>query len=109
MPRVKIDYNKTKRGFLVNKYAGMKYRVNSDKKKYYFNLPIASKEAFYAWSFNSKTFHELWDLWVESGYDRRFTPSVDRIVPCAGYVINNMEWVSFSKNCSRAHKSSLNS
>lgn len=107
MPRVKVNYNRTKRGFLVNKYAGMLYRVNSHKKKYYFGLPILSKEAFYEWSFNSKTFHELWDLWVDSNYDRRFTPSVDRIIPSEGYVLKNIEWISNSKNCSRAHKSDL--
>lgn len=105
--RSSLRYDKTKKGFLVNKYAGMKYRVNNKKFKYYFGLPIMTAEQFYEWSMKNKTFHELFQNWVNSDYERRLTPSVDRVVSAEGYILNNVEWVIFSKNCARANRKTV--
>lgn len=100
-------YEKTKPGFLMRCYRNMKSRitgVQSKKAHLYAGKDILSKEEFYSWSESSQTFHDLFTSWENSGYERRLTPSVDRIDSRHGYLIENMEWVPFFVNCSRGGK-----
>lgn len=100
-------YEKTKSGFLMRCYRNMKSRISgvqSKKAHLYAGKNILSKEEFYLWSESNQTFHDLFLAWKESGYERRLTPSVDRVDSRRGYSIANMEWVPFFVNCSRAGK-----
>jgi hypothetical protein len=100
-------YEKTKTGFLMRCYRNMKSRINgvqSKKAHLYAGKNILSKEEFYFWSESNQTFHDLFLAWKESGYERRLTPSVDRVDSRYGYLIQNMEWVPFFVNCSRGGK-----
>lgn len=97
-------YEKTINGFLVRLYRNMKSRITGIQKlKYhlYKNKELIDKQTFYQWSKSSKTFHKLYKKWVESNYDRKLTPSVDRINPNKGYILSNMEWVTHSENSRR--------
>lgn len=95
-------YEKTKNGFLMRLYRNMKSRVLGickHKRHLYYGLEILDKEEFYAWAKNNEDFHSLFKEWEESGYERRLTPSVDRIDARHGYVLINMEFVPFHENC----------
>lgn len=100
-------YEKTKSGFLVRLYRNMQSRVTGVQKlklHLYKDKPILDRESFYIWANNSKEFHTLFSKWEEAGYDRRLTPSVNRINPDLGYELPNMEWVEFSENCRKTRR-----
>lgn len=97
-------YEKTKRGFLMRLYRNMESRVSGvQKQKYhlYSNKSILNRELFYEWAESNKTFHDLFRSWEESGYQRKLTPSVDRIDSSLGYFVENMEFVTHSENSRR--------
>lgn len=100
-----VAYEKTKKGFLMRVYRNMKSRIEGvQKKKYhlYRGKSLLNKEDFYNWALQSEEFHKLFKEWETSKYERRLTPSVDRIDPSKGYEVSNMEWVTHSENSRRS-------
>jgi len=101
---ITLRYEKTKKGFLMRLYRNMVSRINGIQKAkshLYEGKSLLAKEDFYQWAMGCTTFHVLWDEWVDSGYDRKLTPSVDRINSNEGYALANMEWVTHSENSRR--------
>lgn len=101
-------YEKTPSGFLMRSYRNMQSRVTGVQKKkahLYFGLPLLEREAFYAWARDSPEFWRLYRRWVFADYDRKLTPTVNRIDPRRGYEEGNMEWVTHSVNSSLASHS----
>lgn len=97
-------YEKTPQGFLMRKYRNMESRVRGIQKSkthLYPNLYLLPRKEFYTWSKNSTEFEELYNHWVNNNYDRKLTPSVDRVDSSKGYELNNMEWVTHSENSRR--------
>ena len=97
-------YEKTPAGFLMRAYRNMKSRVTGVQKKkhhLYAGIELLNKEDFYKWSQASKDFANLFDAWTQSAYSRALTPSIDRIDPAGGYVIGNMQWITFTENSRR--------
>lgn len=104
-------YEKTPRGFLMRAYRNMKSRiegVQQIKFHLYQGKTLLSKDDFLDWAIDHPTFKVLFSEWVESEYNRKLTPSVDRIDSTKGYEIDNMEWVTHSVNSSRGSKSRQN-
>lgn len=97
-------YEKTHKGFLMRLYRNMQSRITGVQKAkhhLYVNKELLPREEFYNWAVNSDNFFILFSEWERSGYERRLTPSVDRINPSKGYAIDNMEWVTHSENSRR--------
>lgn len=97
-------YEKTKSGFLMRCYRNMKSRVTGvQKTKYhlYQDKTLLPKIDFYQWANADNEFHRLFREWELSGYDIKFTPSVDRIDSQQGYELENIEWVTQSENSRR--------
>jgi hypothetical protein len=97
-------YEKTKNGFLMRLYRNMQSRitgVQSAKHYLYEGKYLLPREEFYAWAKGSEVFHRLFEIWENSKYDRKLTPSVDRVDSSQGYYIWNMEWVTHSENSRR--------
>jgi hypothetical protein len=100
-------YEKTINGFLMRLYRNMESRVRGIQKvKYhlYKDLELLPREEFYKWSKKSRKFKQLFHNWKMSNYDRKLTPSVDRVNSKLGYIKSNMEWVTFSENSRRGGK-----
>lgn len=96
-----IKYERTPRGHLMRTYRNMLSRVTGVQKKklhLYFGLNILDKDEFYEWSLNDPEYMNLWKVWAMSGYDRKLTPSIDRIDPTEGYELWNMRWLTHSEN-----------
>lgn len=96
-----IVYEKTKKGFLVRCYRNMLSRTNGvQKKKYhlYKGLSLLDKDHFYTWSLLNQDFHTLFTNWERNNYDRKLTPSIDRIDSKKGYEFGNIRWITFSEN-----------
>jgi len=97
-------YEKTKKGFLVRLYRNMESRITGVQKvkaHLYVGKALLNRDEFYEWSLNNISFHNLFADWEKSNYERRLTPSVDRVDSSKGYEISNMEWITFTENCKR--------
>lgn len=97
-------YERTKHGKLMRIYRNMKSRiegVQKSKAHLYAGKYLMPKEEFYVWAIMSPDFHRLYAEWVESGYERKLAPSVDRKDSSIGYRAWNMEWVTHSENSRR--------
>lgn len=97
-------YEKTKKGKLMRMYRNMQSRVSGIQKKkahLYAGKEILNRDDFYEWALSSRDFHDLFERWENSGYDRKLSPTVDRIDPNFGYTIENMQWLTHSENSRR--------
>ena len=99
-----MNYEKTVRGKIRLTHRNMRVRVSTQPR--YVGLDICDKDDFMSWTLASKDFMPLYDKWSASNYDRRLTPSIDRIDPSKGYTFDNMRWLSLSENSSLADKPS---
>lgn len=100
-------YEKTKKGFLVRMYRNMTSRVKGIQKDYahlYEGLDIMSKQEFYDFALNNDKFHELFAQWENVLYQRRLTPSIDRINTKFGYVLGNVQFLTLSENSSKTSR-----
>jgi hypothetical protein len=83
----------------------MKGRVNGEKWYNGVHLwagkEILDKNTFYEWAINNQDFHRLFESWEDSGYQRNLCPSVDRLDSSKGYILGNMEFVTFLENATR--------
>lgn len=78
--------------------------VQRHKHHLYHGKEIMSREEFYEWALNDPEFHFLFDLWEQCDYDRRLSPSVDRIDSSKGYILGNVRWLTHSENSSLGAK-----
>lgn len=96
-------YERTRKGKLVRTHRNMRSRVLGIQKKkahLYEGLPILDRKEFYIWSLMNRDYNDIYDEWVASGFDRRLSPSIDRIDSDYGYELWNMRWVTHSENSS---------
>lgn len=94
-------YEKTFNGFLMRMYRNMKSRVSGiqyKKAHLYVGKELMSKEEFYEIAKNSNDFKRLFLTWELSNYNRKLTPSVDRINSDFGYIKENIRFVTHSEN-----------
>jgi calcineurin-like phosphoesterase family protein len=77
--------------------------VQKKKASLYEGMNYLSKDEFYHWSTSSQNFHDIFTNWEKSNYDRKLSPSVDRIWPMFGYVKGNIRWITHSENSSRSN------
>jgi len=84
------------------KYSGMRRRVlGMNSHSNLIGKKLLSKEEFFRWVFkkeSKKEFMRLYNNWTSSGYQRKFSPSIDRINNKLGYVIGNMRWITQQEN-----------
>lgn len=103
-PTVDKRYEKTSKGFLMRLYRNMQSRVTGvQKQKFYLyeNKDLLSRDEFYDWAINHPVYCLLFLKWEFNNYNRKMTPSVDRINSEKGYTLDNMEWVTQSENSRR--------
>lgn len=94
-------YEKTINGFLMRVYRNMESRVTGiqwKKAHIYEGLDLLPREQFYDWAKNDSTFNLLYVNWKKSGYNRKITPSINRIDSLLGYLYGNIEWITHSEN-----------
>lgn len=88
----------------MREYRNMQSRVTGVQKKkahLYLGKELLPRDEFYNWAIFHIDFVLLYVKWVDSGYDRKLTPTVDRIDSDKGYCLSNMEWVTHSENSRR--------
>ena len=66
---------------------------------------LCTKEEFLAWFKKTEVqFIKLYKVWKKSGFDRKLSPSVDRIDNSRGYSIDNIQWLTQSDNSKKYNK-----
>ena len=94
-------YEKTKKGKLMRTYRNMESRTKGivkGKRHLYEGLEVMQRDCFYSWSLGDEGFNRLYREWVDSGYEKRLSPSIDRVDTARGYVEGNVRWVTHSEN-----------
>ena len=97
-------YERTRKGKLMRTYRNMYTRVSGilkTKAHLYEGLDILARGDFYSWSLADKDYNSLFDSWVDSGYEMRLSPSIDRKDTSVGYTPNNIQWTTHSENSRR--------
>lgn len=72
--------------------------IVKNKVHLYKDLEILDKEEFYNWSLNDEDYKLLFWQWVESDYNLKLSPSIDRKNHLIGYTLSNIRWVTFEFN-----------
>jgi hypothetical protein len=98
--RSRAVYEKTFEGHLRKRYWNMRRRQKGTgghrvKRSW---APLLPQEEFLSWGLASMEYRNLYALWVESGFNRKLTPTVDRKDAKKGYVLGNIQWLTFSQN-----------
>lgn len=97
-------YNKSKTGMMVEIYTR---QLERSKQKGRTN-PKYTRIELCQWVFSQPLFHELYDKWVESGYDKWERPSIDRINDYKGYYFGNIQLMTWRENVEKVWKDIAN-
>ena len=100
---MKQDYYKTKKGVITRIYISQKSR----SKLRGHDLPSYSKKELYEWMYSQKLFHELFDTWKLSNYNKMNKPSIDRIDDSIGYTMGNIQLMTWQENINKSCKDRL--
>lgn len=94
-------YEKTPKGFLMRLYRNMESRVTGVQKlkaHLYKGKELLERESFYEWALSHPKFWEMFRFWESNHYNRKLTPTVNRIDSTKGYALENIEWLTHSDN-----------
>lgn len=84
------------------RYHGMKTRVNGtsiSKRRSSFGKELCSKEEFFNWCYkNFETFNKLFKNWQLNNFERKLSPSIDRLENSKGYTLDNIRWITTYQN-----------
>jgi hypothetical protein len=64
---------------------------------------ICTFEDFKDFALQSEEFKKLREAWINSDFDRKLVPSVDRIDNDRGYTIDNIQFLNLSENVKKGH------
>jgi len=92
------EYSHTKLGLITRIFANQ--RQNSKVRQH--PPPIYSKQELKQWLFLQPLFHELFDNWKASEFDRMLAPSCDRIDDDLGYSLDRLQLMTFEDNSNKA-------
>lgn len=113
--RKEYDYHRQRHSpqrLFTHKYATLRSRCTKAHatqgiKKSVFGKKFLSKEKWLEWCYepkNYKAFLKVYSKWVESNFERKLSPSIDRIDNKKGYVIGNLQWLPLYLNCKKYNK-----
>jgi len=100
----RINYRRTKNGVATIIYNAQKYR----SKRRVHHQPSYTREVFKSWLFRQNNFRELFDNWVESGYDVLLKPSCDRLDDYKPYTLDNIQLMTWRENNKKGYEDRRN-
>lgn len=94
------EYNRTKDGIITQFYSNQKTGSKTRGHK----PPTYTKQELKDWVFSQKLFHELYDNWKASGYDKKMKPSCDRTDDYQGYSLSRLQLMTWDENRIKGHR-----
>lgn len=91
--------DRTKIGRIRQIYNGQR----SHRKFKGLDLPTYNFNEFKEWVLSQDVYHNIYDKWVESGYKKSESPSVDRINNHIGYTIKNIQIMTWADNFKKSN------
>lgn len=76
----------------------------SSSKKRSHPSPSYTLEWLKNWMLSNPEYHRLHDIWVISGYDSKYKPTVDRLDDSIGYTEYNIQLLDWQSNRAKGHK-----
>jgi len=95
----KQKYKRTKVGKISCLYNDQKHNSKRRGKE----PPTYTRLELQGWCFNQELFHALHLKWVESDYDIKFAPSVDRKDDRKSYTLDNIRLTTWKENDEKGH------
>ena len=93
-------YQRSKNGLVARIYSNQINNSKSSKR----GRPRYSLDTLRKWVFAQDNFELLYNNWVESGYKKEKTLSVDRINPLYGYTLSNLQLMTWRENLDKGRK-----
>ncbi len=87
-------WKRTKEGIISVIYSNQKTHSKSRGHR----PPEYTKEELTEWLYSQKEFHEIHKEWAEGGYNKRLTPSVDRLIDTVHYCFGNIQLLTWREN-----------
>lgn len=87
-------HRKTKAGMIGVIYSNQRY--NSTTRHH--PEPDYTLQELREWCFSQKIFHELYNAWKNSGYEKDLAPSIDRINSKEPYTFQNIQIMTWDAN-----------
>jgi len=97
-------YHRTKDGLVTKIY----YSQICNSKQKGNRSPTYSKQELKEWLFSQKIFHELYDKWKDSGYDKMLVPSCDRTDDYQGYSLDRLQLMTWGNNINKSYEDKKN-
>ena len=94
------QYRRTKKGLVSAIYSHQ--RRSSEKRGH--PMPTYTNKELKEWLYSQKKFHELYDNWKSSGFNKWLKPSVDRIDDYKPYTLDNIQIVTWRDNAYRYYE-----
>ena len=85
---------RTKEGHIIQLYSSQ--RKASRLKNY--DMPNYTSKELITWCLNQPVYHKLYDNWVKSGFDKKLSPSCDRLDDYKPYSFDNLQIVTWEQN-----------
>lgn len=66
-----------------------------------YNKNLMSKKDFKVWcnlKESKASYSKIWNEWKDSGFETKFSPSIDRVNNNLGYEVGNIQWLSKRDN-----------
>lgn len=98
--KYKKRYRRTSKGYLRNLYHGMNER---NRNKGFGDLPF-SLDDFVNKYIKHYDFVMLFEIYMNSDFDKNYAPSIDRINPNLGYFYENMQFITWKDNKEKGYK-----
>lgn len=97
-------YGHSKDGLIANIYG----RQRHASKHRNHSPPNYNQEELKLWIFEQINFEDLYQAWVESGFNKNLTPSCDRLDDYKPYTLDNIRLVTWIVNNRRSHSDMKN-
>jgi len=101
--RIKL-YRKTKNGLIQRIYLLQRKACRERDHKY----PLYNLKMLRVWCLSQLKFHELYDNWVDSGYNTNLVPSCDRLDNKKTYMFDNIQIVTWQENKNHCYEDMRN-
>jgi len=106
------EYDKNRQKYSIkrifdHRFNGIQKRSSKKSKRKYFvtGKKVLSRLEYDKWCKNNmKDFNTIYKNWVNSNFDFKLSPSIDRIDSKKSYLPENMQWLSKSDNCIKYNK-----